>query len=212
MSAVSDDLRLRVLLDTYRAPFRVERHCIFDANDNIVINRCEGALSGLVCELLNERWASAGALLGENDERGLTPLSHVLPAGWKFTPLYRVCPRCGCDLTQQHIDPKNDKRKTKDDENDSERTVVAQMSADNAAREVGVIRKQSCLQGMVDPLAETNKEATERHERGWGGWKFWKQSGAGKDEDESAKAHNDFVPVVKRKLGERVFHWLFGRG
>ncbi len=140
-------------------------------------------------------------------ERFLNGETIELPPGVEVTPLYEKCPQCGCDLTQYFIDAENDKANTQDNKSNSSRHIVARMTRGNSI----VPCKDARLKRVVDPFTNTNKEATKRNKCRWQGWKFWGQARPYKQENSSANNHNGFVPVVKRKLGERIFHWVFGR-
>ena len=63
---------------------------------------------------------------------------------------------------------------------------------------------------MIDPLTEANEEAAKGNDRGWNHGECVEQASARKQEDCNAHNHEHLVPVVERKLGERIIHWLLG--
>lgn len=129
---------------------------------------------------------------------------------WKFKPLYEKCPNCGADLTEHFIKSNRDNDHAHDNEKHANRPVSTRVSFAHKCWMIIRARNYSCLQWMIDPFAKSDKEASDRNERCRRSWKLWQKTCSGEQKNRNASGHDNFVPVVKRKLGERVLHWLSG--
>lgn len=135
-------------------------------------------------------------------------MEQKIEPGWKFTPLYDRCPRCNCDLTKQFIDAPTNNNESDKNEGYSYGSVIARMSSYLALR---VTKHQRCLQRMINPFPKPDEKATNGDGRSCSGWKFWQVTGTNKCENNNANNHDNLVPVVKRKLRERIIHYFLGR-
>jgi hypothetical protein len=133
-----------------------------------------------------------------------------LPPGWKFTPLYKHCPKCGCDFSKEFVPTENDERDTKYVECDTSRLWVSRVAPDYSSRLVCGGIQNSGLEGVVRPLAQANKEATKRNDRGWNSRECVEHTSPGCQEHDNAHDHEDLVPVVEGKLRKWIVH-LLGR-
>ncbi|MDT8998364.1 hypothetical protein RQP53_03630 [Paucibacter sp. APW11] len=133
-----------------------------------------------------------------------------LPPGATITPFYFNCPKCGHRLSQELVEPAADERCAESVKGDASEVRASGMASDNAARKAGGGSQQPGLQGVIDPLTHPHEEHAERRESGGGCWKGGEQASAGGKKHSQAGGHEHLVPVVERKFGERIFHWLFG--
>ncbi|QOJ24084.1 MAG: hypothetical protein HRU78_10875 [Gammaproteobacteria bacterium] len=135
----------------------------------------------------------------------------TLDPGWKFTPLYRKCPKCGHDLTKHFIDTKTSKAESEQNKSNSGWRVIARVACGYAGRAMSRLRNNSCLKWMIDPFAKADEETAKGDQGGWDGGECRKQSSSGKCKNENADYHKNLIPVVKRKFSERIFHYFLGR-
>jgi len=131
-----------------------------------------------------------------------------IPPGFKFTPLHVKCPRCGCDLSQEFVETDANKGKAENVKGDSENLGTPRMSTDNATRKTSGSRYERSLQGVIDPLPKADEEYTEGNESGRRCGKGREQASASGQKDNDTYDHQDMVPVVERKFGKRIIHWL----
>ncbi|UVS61348.1 MULTISPECIES: hypothetical protein [Nitrosomonas] len=135
-----------------------------------------------------------------------------LEPGWDVTPLYKNCPKCGCDLTKQFVNTDSSNGKPRKNKNYSGWFVIARIALSSGAKGIGCSWKESRLKRMIDQFSQANKKTTDRHQGSRNGREFGKKPGASKQENKKANHHENLVQVVKRKLGKRILHHLFGRG
>jgi hypothetical protein len=149
---------------------------------------------------MNDQQAENEAAVGQS---ALTDgLCMEVPIGWKFEPLYRRCPRCGCDLGKEFVPAKKDENHPNSIEREADKSGVARMPTNDAnGMKLG-------LQGMISPLAETNPENSEGNKRGWNYGEGLEKSSARKNEYKNANDHKDLVPIIKRNFGQRIIQWL----
>lgn len=127
-----------------------------------------------------------------------------LPPGWKFEPHHRLCPRCGLDLTQQMPEAEGDQRDAKQIEQDADQAGGAWIPGCVSAKD------DACLQRMVAPLTEAEKERAQRNEQRWLDGQAGQQPATGEQENGEARGHQNFVPVVDGKFGKWMLHaWQF---
>ncbi len=145
--------------------------------------------------------------LGQN-----VPLSDGLyvgiPEGWKFEPLYKHCPKCGCDLSAEFIPAKANENNTNNIKGDAYKFGVAGMAGDFSGRHVEAGGNDSRYQGVVNPLANTNEERAERNQGGRDCGVRLEQTCASKKENNDTDNHDDLIPMVKGKFGKRIFQWF----
>ena len=128
--------------------------------------------------------------------------------GWKFEPLYRHCPKCGCDLNKEFVHAKNDKGETKNEKNDAQRRGAARVPGNHAAGTVCAGANQNSLQWVVDPLTKADPEEPKRNKGSWNYRESLEKTRTRKKEDKDAGDHNHLVPVIKRNFRERIIQWL----
>lgn len=123
-----------------------------------------------------------------------------LPAGFEIEFVHRACPRCGLDLTQQVPDAVGDECEADQVEHDSDETGITRVAGDFE------VEVDARLQRMVAPLSQAEKEHANRNEQRWLDGKIWQKPGAGDHEHGEPDRHQDFIPMVKRKLFKWVRH------
>lgn len=131
-----------------------------------------------------------------------------LPQGWKFTPLYEHCPKCGYDLSKEFVCAEDDKHDAKQIECETERLWVSRVSSEDTAREGGICRCENGLQRMVDPLANAKPENAKGNESGWHSGKCLQEAGTSEKKNNDADNHENLVPVIKGQFGKRIIQWL----
>lgn len=131
-----------------------------------------------------------------------------IPTGWKFTPLYKHCPKCGCDLSKEFVPAENDKHDTKQIECEAEWFGVPRVASDNATRERKISRFEDGLQWMVYPLAKAKPENTKRNESGWSSGECLQEACTSKKKNDDTNNHENLVPVIKGQFGKRIIQWL----
>lgn len=67
---------------------------------------------------------------------------------------------------------------------------------------------QYLLVGMVNPFADAPQSATKGNKSSGSSWVCGEDSGSIHQEDKESASNKHFVPVVKSKPGNRVFHIL----
>lgn len=131
-----------------------------------------------------------------------------LPAGMTVKPLYDKCPRCGCDL-QKFYQSEQDESESGNIKQNADASGFSSMSADFPVRPVEIIEHERFLVGMVDPFANSPEEKTGRDKGRWFGRVGRQQSGSVDEKYECTSCDKDFVPRIKGKFRQRIFHFLF---
>lgn len=108
---------------------------------------------------------------------------------------------------EQFNDPESDKDATNNIKRDSCGLRRSRVSGDLTARAENA-GNQNLLVGVVNPLSDTPQSTAERDKSGCSGWVCTEQPGSVNQEHKESASNKHFVPVVKRKLGDRVFHVL----
>lgn len=85
------------------------------------------------------------------------------------------------------------------------------MAGENAAGVISGSSHERRLKWMVDPLSETDEEAAKRNYCGGNRGKGRENSCAGGQKHNDTHDHEHLVPIIERKLGKRIIHWLLGR-
>lgn len=108
---------------------------------------------------------------------------------------------------EQFNDPESDKNATNNIKRDSCRLRRSRVSGDLTARAENA-GNNDLLVGMVNPLTNPPQSTAERDKSGCGGWVRTEQPGSVNQEHKESTSDKHFVPVVKRKFSDRVFHVL----
>lgn len=123
-----------------------------------------------------------------------------LPPGWKIEHMYRYCPRCGFDLTQQVKNSGGDQSQPNYVEYDPAEAGAPWVAGDFETD------THALLQRMVAPFTEAEKEHAQRNEQRWLDRQRVQESGAGEQKHSEAAGHQHLVPMVKRKFVEWAGH------
>ena len=131
-----------------------------------------------------------------------------IPEGWKYEPLYKHCPKCGCDLSKEFVPAEANESNTDNIKGDANRFGVAGIAGDFTGGHVEAGGNDRCSQRMVNPLAKTNEKYAKRNQGGGDCGVSLEQTCTSKKENDDADNHEDLIPMVKGKLGKRVFQWF----
>lgn len=82
---------------------------------------------------------------------------------WKFTPLYRKCPRCQLDFSKHFIDSGEYKKYAKNVEADTKKTILSWVTFTHEIVGKTISLNDYSLKWMINPLPETDeKTATKK--------------------------------------------------
>lgn len=111
-------------------------------------------------------------------------------------------------VLEQFNDTQGDENGADNIECDPRRACRSRVSGDlttGATKDAG---NQDFLVRVIDPLTNTPQSTAERDKSGCGGWVCTEQPGSVNQEHKESACNKYFVPVVKRKFSDRVFHVL----
>ncbi|SUX99636.1 Uncharacterised protein [Citrobacter youngae] len=108
---------------------------------------------------------------------------------------------------EQFNDPENDKDATNNIKRDSCGLRRSRVSGDLTARAENA-GNQNLLVGVVNPFADSPQSATKGNESSTCCRVCSEDPGSIHQEDKESASNKHFVPVVKRKFSDRVFHIL----
>lgn len=108
---------------------------------------------------------------------------------------------------EQFNDPESDKDASNNIKRDSCGLRRSRVSGDLTAITESA-GNQDLLVGVVNPLSDTPQSTAERDKSGCSGWVCTEQPGSVNQEHKESTSDKNFVPVVKRKFSDRVFHIL----
>ena len=63
-------------------------------------------------------------------ERRVMHADYSLPPGWKFEPLHKNCPKCGCDLSKEFVASENNEAEAEDIKGGANRLGVSRMAGE----------------------------------------------------------------------------------
>lgn len=109
---------------------------------------------------------------------------------------------------EQLDDAENDEGGSCQVKGDAERFGLSRMSGKLSVGAVKGIEQKSLLVRMIDPLTNTPENATKRSECRSCSRVCLEDSGAVQEKHKCPSHDQDFVPVIKGKFGQRVFHYL----
>ena len=121
-----------------------------------------------------------------------------LPAGAKIEFLHRFCPRCGLNLVEEPPQSEADHQQA-----DEIKGVADQAGISWVAGDLDV-SSQACLERMVAPLTQAEKEQAKRNEQRWQAWQDRQRAGRSEQKDGESTGHEHFVPMIKRQF----FEWI----
>lgn len=108
---------------------------------------------------------------------------------------------------EQFNDPDSDKDAANNIKRDSCGLRRSRVSGDLTARAENA-GNQDLPVGVANPLPDTPQSTAERDKSGCSGWVCTEQPGSVNQEHKESTSDKNFVPVVKCKFSDRVFHIL----